>query len=495
MLDSNSVIIKFLNKLKYNPSTDYYKYINVWKEWYENNVPKFHEYHDSLGEKRTLYKLGMAKRLCEDWSSILYTERDSIVCEKEINSQYLEKELKKLKFNDIIPQNIETAFWSGTVGTILRVKNAKISKGEIIADENTYYELVSVNASQIIPLVVEDGKIKDVAFVSETTIENEKAYYIEIHELKKDGYVIKNKYINEKGEEKINPGVAEEYETHSKLPLFSLLSPRIVNNIEENNGLGISVYANAIDQLKACDMACNNFAMDYFLGGKKIFYNKKLIRYGTITYTDKSGSTVTKEVPIYPDDITKQQWQVVGDPDSTVNDQPLITEYNPCLRVDENENGTNFALNLLAFKCGMGKNYYKLDSNGSVATATQVLLDNKDLVGNAKKHRSAVNDYTVGLIRAILLLGKLVFKQTDLDEDDSITLVDRDGFMVSEEDLKEQYMQEISSGLRSKTSYLVKFYGMTEEEAMDELKLIDEEDKINVEDIPEEDDESTTVEL
>lgn len=490
MLDSNSVIIKFLRKLKYNPSTDYYKYINLWKEWYENEVPKFHEYHDSFGEKRTLYKLGMAKRVCEDWSSILYTERDSVVCQNENNNSYLEKELDKLKFNDIVPQNIETAFWSGTVGTILRVKNAKVINKEIVADKDTYYDLVSVNASQIIPLVVEDGKIQDVAFVSETIIENEKAYYIEIHELTKNGYVVKNKYINEKGEEKKNPSVAEEYETHSKIPLFSLLSPRIVNNIEDNNGLGISVYANAIDQLKICDMACNNLAMDYFLGGKKIFYNKKLVRYENITYTDASGQEVTREVVIYPDDITKQQWQIVGDPDSHPNDEPLITEYNPDLRIEENENGSNFALNMLAFKCGMGKNYYKLDSNGSVATATQVLLDNKDLVGNAKKHRSAVNDYTVGLIRAILLLGKLVFKQSNLDENDEIMLVDKDGFMVSEEDLKQQYMEEIAAGLRSKTSYMVKFYGMSEEEARRELNLIDEEDRagqLNVDDDTEED--------
>lgn len=479
MLDSNNVIIKYLGTLGYEPSTAYYSYIELWKEWYENNVPKFHEYRDNLGEKRTLYKLGMAKRVCEDWSSILFTERDNIVCQNKNNDLYLDEQLKLLKFNDIIPENIETAFWSGTVGTILRVKNAKVTNKEIVADDSTYYELVSVNASQIIPLLVEDGKIKNVAFVSETMIENEKAYYIEIHELTENGYVIKNRYIDEKGVEKTNSSVAEEYETHSNIPLFSLLSPRIVNNIEDSNGLGISVYANAIDQLKTCDIAYNNFTMDYFLGGKKIFYNKKLVRYDTVTYIGTDGKEVTREVAIYPDDIMKQQWQIVGDPDATPNDEPLITEYNPELREDENEKGMNFALNILAFKCGMGKNYYKLDSTGSVATATQVLLDNKDLVGNAKKHRSAVNDYTVGIVRAILLLGRILFKQNSLDENDEISLIDKDGFMISEEDLKEQYMQEISAGLRSKTSYIMKFYGKTEEEAKKELKLIDEEERSN----------------
>ena len=57
-MDSNNVVIKYLGTLGYNPSTSYYGYIELWKEWYENFVPKFHEYHDQNGDKRELYKLG-----------------------------------------------------------------------------------------------------------------------------------------------------------------------------------------------------------------------------------------------------------------------------------------------------------------------------------------------------------------------------------------------------------------------------------------------------
>ena len=49
-MDSNNVVIKYLGTLGYNPSTSYYGYIELWKEWYENYVPKFHEYHDQKGE-------------------------------------------------------------------------------------------------------------------------------------------------------------------------------------------------------------------------------------------------------------------------------------------------------------------------------------------------------------------------------------------------------------------------------------------------------------
>lgn len=462
-MDSNNVVIKFLGKLGYNPSTSYYGYIELWKEWYENFVQKFHEYHDQNGDKRELYKLGMAKRLCEDWSSILYTERDSIVCKNERNQAFINKWLEKLEFNDKIPDNIETAFWSGTCGTIIRIKNAKIVNKKIVADENTTLNLVSVNASQIIPLKIIDGVITDVAFVSKSTINGKNAFYIEIHELKKDGYYIQNKYIDDQGNEIENAGVVKEYETGSTIPLFNLLMPRVVNNIKENNGLGISVYANAIDQLQGVDIVYNNFMKDFYLGGKKVFYNKKLTKYYTQTYTDKeTGEVVVQEVPIYPDDITKQQFQIVGD-EVDVNAETLVHEYNPDLRETENENGLNLALNILAFKSGLGKAYYKFEQGG-VVTATQAILDNKDLVGNAKKHRSALNKYTVGIVRSILMIGRLFFNE-NVDENDTINLVDKDGFLNSEEDQKEEYMTEIAAGLRQPWEYRVKFFGEDEETA------------------------------
>lgn len=462
-MDSNNVVIKYLGTLGYNPSTSYYGYIELWKEWYENYVKKFHEYHDQNGDKRELYKLGMAKRLCEDWSSILYTERDSIVCENEQNQVFVDKWLEKLEFNDKIPDNIETAFWSGTCGTIIRIKNAKIVNKKIVADENTTLNLVSVNASQIIPLKIIDGVITDVAFVSKSVINNKNAFYIEIHELKKDGYHIQNKYIDEQGNEIENAGVVKEYETGSTIPLFNLLMPRIVNNIRDNNGLGISVYANAIDQLQGIDIVYNNFMKDFYLGGKKVLYNKKLVKYVTQTFTDEeTGEVVTKDIPIFPDDITKQQFQIVGD-EVDVNADTLIHEYNPDLRETENENGLNLALNILAFKAGLGKSYYKFEQNG-VVTATQAILDNKDLVGNAKKHRSALNKYTIGIVRSILMIGRIIFNE-NVNENDTINLVDKDGFLNSEEDQKEEYMNEIAAGLRQPWEYRVKFFGEDEETA------------------------------
>lgn len=470
----NNVIIKYLSSLGYNVSGGYYNNIDIWKQWWENDVSKFHEYHDQNGEKRQLYKLGMAKRGCEDWASILYTERDELICDNENNQKYLDEQLKELKFNDKTPDNIETAFWSGTGATILRIKNAKVNGKNITADDKTTTELINVNAEHIIPLKIDNGKIIDVAFVSDTIVNEKKSYYIEIHELTDNGYVIKNKYIDENGNVIRNDEVVEEYQTKSDIPLFSILKPRILNNIENNNGMGISIYAGAIDQLKACDFAFNNYVKDIELGGKKVFYNKKLVKYWVKTYTDnETGDTVTEEIPIYPDDISRQQFQVVGDEMDNVTEKPLIYEYNPSLRIAENEQAINLALNIFAFKCGMGK-YYRFD-NGTVVTATQYIGENKDLVSNAKKHRNAVNEYVVGIAKAILFIGRTLFNQP-VSEEDGINLTDKDGFLVSDEELQERYRQDFQAGLMSKKTYLMKARGMSEEQA---LKEIEEANKDN----------------
>ena len=142
-MDGNSTVIKYLKKLGYEPITDYYGNISYWEEWYKNDVKKFHEYYDDGGTKREIYRLGMAKRGCEDWSSILYTEKDIMTCDKPENQEYLNEKLEEMKFEDIVPENIENAFWSGTLGTIVRVKNAILKDNVLTADDKTTEELRS----------------------------------------------------------------------------------------------------------------------------------------------------------------------------------------------------------------------------------------------------------------------------------------------------------------------------------------------------------------
>lgn len=476
----NDVVLKYLKKQGYETiSTDYYNWVQLWEDWWKNEVD-FHKYHDQTGQERKQYALGMAKRVSEDWSSILFTERDEITTEAKTqkqtktNNEYLTKQLKILKVYGDLPTAIEKAMATGTAGAILRVKHAIVDKqGNLSIDNRTKLDIIYVGANQIIPLRVEHGKIIDIAIVSENNVEDKKEYYIEIHklqyskELEKEVYTISNTYLNENGEEKEKKGIAKNYTINSSVPLFSILKPAVANPLDTSynniNGLGFSIYGTAIDQLKACDITYNNFVMDFYLGGKKVFYNKKIVDTETIQVKDKEGNIKEKQIELYPDDITRQQWKTYGDEMTNLKENPAITEYNPELRVQEDKEGIQFALNMLSFKCGLGTKYYEFNGS-SVVTATQYVGDRQDLIVNANKHRKNVDEFVSGICKAILLLGRILFKE-NVTEDCTVSITDKDGFMVDTETAKQEFRQDIAQGIRQAWEYRVKFFGEDEETA------------------------------
>ena len=491
----NDIVLKYLKSQGYdNVSTNYYDFIEAWEKWWRNEVD-FHKYHDQTGKERRMYSLGMAKRVAEDWASVLFTERDEITTEAktkeqtEVNNKYLSEQLKVLRVYKDLPTAIEKAMASGTAGAIVRIKHAKVDKqGKLYADARTKADIIYVSASQIIPLKVEHGEIIDVAFVSESNKGDKKEYYIETHELKyneklkQDIYIMTNTYLDENGNEIKKEGIAKNYTINSSVPLFSILKPAIANPVNENyniiNGLGFSAYGTALDQLIACDITYNNFVMDFYLGGKKVFYNQKITKTKTRAYTDSDGNIKEETYEVYPDDIAKQQWQTYGDEQINLKKDPAITEYNPELRVEEDKAGIQFALNMLSFKCGFGTKYYEFNGS-SVVTATQYVGDRQDLIVNANKHRKNVDDFVSGICKAILLLGRILFKKP-VTEDCTVTITDKDGFMVDTETAKQEFRQDIAQGIRQPWEYRVKFLGEDKETA--KAMVSDEE----IEDIKEE---------
>lgn len=459
----NSTVIEYINKkYKYGiPTTSMYEIVLGWESWYKNDV-EFHNYKDNYGKTRHMYTLGMAKRLCEDWASIIFTEKDEIVTNKKQNESFVKKFISKIKLNKELPSIVEKASWSGTCGVIIRLKNIKVDgKGVLTPTDKTDYDIEKVSAKNIIPLRIEHGKIIDAAFVSEEYIGEQKYYYIEIHKLEDEGYVIYNNYINAKtGKEATKEGIIKEIHTQTITPLFAILEPPIENNIDNNLGLGISIYGNAIDQLKDCDVKYHNSVMDFVLGGKKIIYNKKLIKYVTKRVQNADGTYTTEEYPIYPDDISKQQFMEIGD---SLSKDELIHEYNPDLRTDANKSGLQFSLDLLSFKANLGTKYYEF-SDGAVVTATQYVGDRQDLMKNAKKYRNNLDECIEDIIKAGLVIGRLIFKQ-NVTEDCKVEVVNKDGILVTDEELKEKYLNEIAQGLRQPWEYRMKFFGEDEQTA------------------------------
>lgn len=479
------VIFKFLQERGYNNiSQSYYSHINKWIDIWQGKA-EWLNIQTVDNKEYPMYSLGMAKRVCEDLASTITSEPFTITAKK--NNDILQEDLKRAKVLKKLPAAIEIMGYSGTVGTVARIKNAEITQKNgvltLAKTDKTKIQTIDVKANQIIPLTIEDGEIIDCAIVSEQKrVINDKikdVYYLELHELREKGYQITNKFfIKEDGTEIRVNGVIDTYNTLSNVPLFSLGKIGRVNPISDNNGLGISLFGDSIDQLTILDLVYNNFGMDFKLGQKLMLINKKLTRIETEEYTDKNGNLRTREHIVYPSDIRKQQFVEIGNElMDDVNEKPYIFEYNPDLRVGDNKEGVQFALDNLSFKVGYGTHYYSFET-GNIVTATEAVIANKDFVNNGRKNREAVNEYLIGICRALLLCEKML-GNASIEEKQEIEIAEVDGFLEDDSTVRQRAKEEVAMGLMSKKRYLMKVYGMNEEEAIKELQNINKEDEIS----------------
>ena len=438
------VIFKFLQERGYNNiSQSYYSHINKWIDIWQGKA-EWLNIQTVDNKEYPMYSLGMAKRVCEDLASTITSEPFTITAKK--NNDILQEDLKRAKVLKKLPAAIEIMGYSGTVGTVVRIKNAEITQKNgvltLAKTDKTKIQTIDVKANQIIPLTIEDGEIIDCAIVSkQKRVINDKikdVYYLELHELREKGYQITNKFfIKEDGTEIRVDGVIDTYNTLSNVPLFSLGKIGRVNPISDNNGLGISLFGDSIDQLTILDLVYNNFGMDFKLGQKLMLINKKLTRIETEEYTDKNGNLRTREHIVYPSDLRKQQYVEIGNElMDDVNEKPYIFEYNPDLRVGDNKEGVQFALDNLSFKVGYGTHYYSFET-GNIVTATEAVIANKDFVNNGRKNREAVNEYLIGICRALLLCEKML-GNASIEEKQEIEIAEVDGFLEDERTVRQR---------------------------------------------------------
>lgn len=463
-------ILQYLNK-KYGTSlqTQYYNHIRLWKAWWCGYVEAFHRYYELDGDRkleRKLYSMKMAKKVCEDWASILLNEKTEIAVGDKASSEFLQGRKQVagvLGENDFWSKGnelVERAFYSGTGAFVLRLINAPVNTaGTILRGTEAHIAISYLDAPYIFPISTQSGRIAEAAFASVQLVHGKYQIYLEEHTKGKDGlYIITNElFAYDDGSFRPLPlpdGMAPVIFTGSAIPWFSVIEPNISNNLPCSNGMGLSVYANAIDELQNVDIAFNNFVKDFKLGGKKVFYDQSL------THRTESGAVIT------PDDMAQQLFLTLPAQgqglDLDAKNAPLH-EYNPALRVDENIKGIQAALDYLSFKCGLGTRFYSFDG-GTIQTATQYTGERQDLVQNANKHYIVVEHALQNLVRGILYIGR-EFMGQPVDENCDIEIKFEDSYIIDKEQERERDRQDVRDGLMQKWEYRVKWYGESEEEA------------------------------
>lgn len=424
----------------------YYSYIALWARWYAGKVPSVHNYQQYNGREkisRTRKTLGIAKMVAEDWANLALNEKVQIsVSDRDGQDESADgKSVLQQKIDDVLLQNnfrvrgnqlVELTFALGT-GAIV----------EYLDGDNI--KLDYIRGGMIYPLRWDNGKIIDCAFASERTTGKEKQVYLNIHKKTDSGqYVIENHLFRRNGN-MLTPldlpeGVEPVVNTGMDVPCFQILKPNIVNNVDPDCPLGISVFANSLDQLEGADLVYDSYCNEFRLGKKRITIPMSMARF----QLEDTGAVT----PIF--DANDTEFYAVPSQDG----ENKIQEHNMDLRYEAHEAGLQTALNLISWKCGFGVKRYNFQ-DGQVKTATEVISDKSDLFQNLKKHELLLNDALSGMIRAIaVLLGVKSEISVKIDFDDSI-IEDSDAE-------RERDRRDVNDGFMQPWEYRSKWYGEDE---------------------------------
>ena len=419
-------------------SDETYSMIVRWQRWYRGHVRSFHDYRQYNGRSmvhRRRKTLGMAKTVSEDWACLALNEKVDITTDDQTVTDAVWDILNRNQFRTRGNQLLELTFAMGTGAFVERMDGDDI-------------KIDYVRAGMIYPLAWDNGKITQCAFASERKKEKKTFVYLNIRRFERGEYIIENRMFQRNGESLTEVGldddVEEEVHTHSAVPRFQIIKPNVVNNLDPDSPMGISIFANAIDQLQCIDLIYDSYCNEFRLGKKRILVP---MSYAKMQLQDTGAVT-----PVFDDNDT----EFYAIPELDGNNK--LEEFNMSLRHEAHEAGLQTALNTLSLKVGMGKDRYIFQNGSGAKTATEVVSEKSDLYQSLRKHELLLEDALKSLVLAICdMKGLGVEHVITIDFDDSII---QDTAAQREID-----RQDVRDGLLAPYEYRMRWRGEDEETA------------------------------
>lgn len=448
--------------------------VPVWEKWYRGKSA-FHNYNIYNGKepiKMTRKSLGMAKRACEDWASLLLNEKTDVSISDKETANNVNKIFEDTQFWKKANAGLEKSFALGGGALVLTVEVGVRDDGSNAKDGTIGISFF--NRKRYIPVTIKDGEIVECAFY-QVDGKNTK---LSLHRKNEatGNYEIVNATASGTNLDSLalDPSTVYIFDTKSQYPLYAILEPNTQNNIDIDSPFGISIFANAIDIMKGIDLIYDSEINEYALGRKRIFT--------TATKTETDMATGKQREVFDSNDVVFYML-----PES-MDGENLIKDNTQALRIEEHETGIQANLNRFSAAVGFGNNRYRYDQ-GSVATATQVISENSDMFRNIRKHEILLNDRLVQFIKALLRVAN-EFTAYEMNESANIEIKFDDSIIEDKGAQMASDRLDVSMRVMSKAEYRAKWYNEDLETAK---KAIDEIDSMSIPDDPDDDDDGSGV--
>lgn len=237
-------------------------------------------------------------------------------------------------------------------------------------------------------------------------------------------------------------------------PMFGVFRTPQANNVDISSPLGLPVFAEAIEEMKDLDIAYSRNAGEIFDSEKIILADDRLMF--------DSGQNLNKRGPA---DVKLPHYvkNVFG---SSPND--FYQEINPQLNTDTRLSGINALLSQIGYKCGFSNGYFVFNESTGIQTATGVEAEQQRTIQFIKDVRDKLESCLDGAIYAMSVYADLY----GLAPAGNYEIVYNFGDITySHEADKQQWYAYAVQNRIPFWYYLMKFEGMTEEEAR---ALVDE---------------------
>lgn len=456
----NNLILRTLGKMGYPVASyqDYLPKIEAFKSWYAGKVNSFHRYtyYNGIETVSAIRKsMQMGKKVSEDWANLILNEKVEINISDEGLKKEIQEILKNNKFFSRANKLIEVAFALGT--------GAFVERAEVGEEKKIFIDYV--RADLIFPLVWDDDEITECAFASQKIVDGKECVYLAIHCREGQIYHVKNKLYRSNAsylkEIPLPDGVPEDWDTKSELPLFQIVRPNIVNNLDLDAPFGISVFFNALDQIKGIDLVYDSYMNEFVLGKKRLIV--------PVSMAQKMASENGRKPVFDSNDTVFYALDAVD----AQGKKDMLIDINPEIRAEAHSKALQDCLNLISDKVGFGTDRYKFDK-GAVKTATEVISVKSDMYNNLIKHEQTVEEAIVNMVKAIafLLHGQLPNETPEIS-------VNFDDSIITDENTEiDNNIKLTNARLKPRIKAIMDLYEVDETEAQKMLDQITEEDKV-----------------
>ena len=305
-----------------------------------------------------------------------------------------------------------------------------------------------MKAWQIIPLLG-DG----CAFISKVTVNSKMYDQLQLRYFNQEtqSHVVETLLFN--SQNRINPieveGITGFVDTKQPLPTYALVKPAKYNAHDELTPLGASVIEDICDSCRLVDEAFNQMYWQVRVSLPKMVVDEQAI------VRDSKGNAK----------FVNTMDQIMFAPISAgISAESPMTVYNPDTHIDDMVTAFNNALAVLGFRTGFGAGYWSFTLGQGLKTATEVVSTNATLIRTIRKHEHSIENSVRDLVQGAFA-AECAMNGYRVDEPVPVDILWDDSVISDDKADRDMMKDDIARGLCPKWKYLVKYQGMSEEDA------------------------------